>query len=125
MYWIEGKFPEALAEERKAAVLASLPEQVRDADEVAAVFAKSGLTAASRRSAQLSARKYHGGDVDAFHIAIQYGTARDKEKALEWLHRAVSGKGSNDWFSLRDPAFDFLREDPRYRDLLRRVGLPN
>jgi len=71
VYWMERRVPEALAEERKIAALASLPEQVRDVEEVAAVFAKSGFTAASRRSAQLKARNYHGGDVDAFHVAIQ------------------------------------------------------
>jgi len=124
LYWIQGKVPEALSEERKTAVLASSPEQLRNQDEVAAVYAKSGAAAAARRSAQIKARTYHGYNVEAFFIAAQYGIAGDKEKALEWLTRAVRMKGSNDWFSLRSPAFDFMRADPRFQDLLRRLGLP-
>jgi len=123
MYWIEGRVPEAISEERKAAVLASSPEQLRNQDEVAAVYAKSGVTAAARRSAQLKAGTFHGSSVEAFHIAEQYGFAGEREKALEWLNRGVRTKGSNDWFSLRHPALDFMRSDPRYHDLLRRVGL--
>jgi len=125
IYWLEGRVPEALVEERKTAVLASWPDQLRDLDEVASVYAKSGFATASRRSAQLKERTFHGHSVEAFHIAIQYGTAGDKEKALEWLNRGVALQGSNDWFCLRNPTFDFMRADPRYRDLLRRAGLPD
>ena len=124
MYWIEGRVPEALSEERKTAVLASSPEHLRNQDEVAAVYAKSGLTAAAHRSAQLKESTYHGHNIEALRIAEQYGIAGDKEKALEWLNRAVRMKGSNDWFSLRNPTFDFMRAEPQNRDLLRRVGLP-
>jgi TolB-like protein/Tfp pilus assembly protein PilF len=123
MYWIEGRVPEALSEERKTAVLASSPEQLRNQDEVAAVCARSGASAAARRSAQLKARTYHGYSAEAFHIAAQYGIAGEKDEALEWLGRAVRMNASNDWFCLRHPAFDFVRADPRYQDLLRRVGL--
>ena len=124
IYWIEGRVSEALSEERKSAVLDPLPQQLRNQDEVAAVYAKSGVTAAARRSAQLKAKAYHGYIVEVFLIAAQYGIAGDKEKALEWLNRAPRMKGSNDWFALRHPAFDFMRADPRYQDLLRRIGLP-
>jgi len=123
VYWIEGRVPEAISEERKAAVLASSAEQLRNQDEIAAVYAKSGVTAAARRSAQLKAKTFHGSSVEAFRIAEQYGIAGDKDEVLEWLDRAVRTKGSNDWFSLRHPAFDFMRSDPRYQELVRRAGL--
>jgi len=122
IYWIERRVPEALSEERKAAVLAASQEQLRDLDEVAAVYAKSGVPAALLRFAQLKERTYHGDDDEAYDIATRYGIAGDKEKVLEWLNRA-SGKGAT-WFMLRTPAFDFMRADPRFQDLLRRIGLP-
>ena len=123
LYWIEGRIPEAVSEERKKAVLASSPEQLRNQDEVAAVYTRSGAAAAARRSAQLKARTYRGDNVDAFLIAVQYGIAGDKERALEWLNRAVRMKGSTNWSKLRYPVFDFMRSDPRYQDLMRRIGL--
>jgi len=71
----------------------------------------------------LKAKTFHGSSVEAFRIAEQYGIAGDKDEVLEWLDRAVRTKGSNDWFSLRHPAFDFMRSDPRYQELVRRAGL--
>jgi len=124
VYWMERNAPEALSEERKSQVLASSPERLRIQEEVAAVYAKSGFMAASQRWAQLKERAYHGDDEEAYDIASQYAMAGDGEKALEWLHRASVTKHSGNWFALRTPAFDFIRGDPRYKDLMRRVGLP-
>ena len=98
-------------------------EQLRNQDEVAAVYTRSGAAAAARRSAQLKARTYRGDNVDAFLVAAQYGIAGDKEKALEWLNRAARMKGGANWFKLRYPVFDFMRSDPRCQDLVRRIGL--
>ncbi len=124
LYWILGRVPEALAEERKAATLASKPERLRDQDEIAAVYLKSGYAAAARRSAQLWESAYHGEDMDAFDTAIQWAIARDADKALEWLNRATEmSRGNNNWVELRNPAFDFMRADSRYRNLMGRLGL--
>jgi serine/threonine-protein kinase len=59
----------------------------------------------------------------ASSYAQAYAAAGDRERALEWLERAYAGheagisliKGSWAWRSLRD--------DPRFQDILRRMGL--
>src|SRR5271157_902232 len=56
IYWIEGRGPEALAEERAAANLAHSPGQLRNQDEVEAVYAKAGLRAAQLKDAQVRER---------------------------------------------------------------------
>jgi TolB-like protein/DNA-binding winged helix-turn-helix (wHTH) protein/Tfp pilus assembly protein PilF len=55
--------------------------------------------------------------------ATAYLGLGDKEKALEWLGKAYQQR-SNELTKLKvDPIFDPLRNDPRFQDLLRRVGL--
>jgi TolB-like protein/DNA-binding winged helix-turn-helix (wHTH) protein/Tfp pilus assembly protein PilF len=121
-YWLDGKAPEALAEEHKSQVLASSPERLRIQQEVSAVYAQAGFGAASRRWAQLKENAFHGDEEEAYDIAGQYAMCGNKEKALEWLNRAAAMK-SGGWLSLRSPAYDTLHDDPRFQDLMRRVGL--
>jgi TolB-like protein/DNA-binding winged helix-turn-helix (wHTH) protein/tetratricopeptide (TPR) repeat protein len=63
-------------------------------------------------------------------IAQTYAMLGDKERAFYWLedaytHRRQSYNDPYLWGGLRiDPGFDSLRSDPRYPELLRRLGLP-
>ncbi|MDA2914099.1 tetratricopeptide repeat protein, partial [Acidobacteriia bacterium AH_259_A11_L15] len=57
-------------------------------------------------------------------IAFVYGALGEKDRAFEWLERAYRERG---YFMVAlkvEPRFDSLRDDPRFQDLLRRVGLP-
>jgi tetratricopeptide (TPR) repeat protein len=61
--------------------------------------------------------------IDPAPILIAYVGMGNKEKAFTWLEKAYS-QHSNVLATLKvDPAFDPLRNDPRFNDLLRRVGL--
>jgi serine/threonine protein kinase/tetratricopeptide (TPR) repeat protein len=57
-------------------------------------------------------------------IAVAYGYANDRENALAYLEKAYSLADEEILLSIRLPAFDFVRSDPRYADVMRRVGLP-
>jgi len=57
-------------------------------------------------------------------VAVAYGYASDREKTFEYLERAYSQADEELLLSIRLPAFDFIRSDPRYADLMRRLGLP-
>jgi TolB-like protein/DNA-binding winged helix-turn-helix (wHTH) protein/Tfp pilus assembly protein PilF len=121
IYWIEGRVPDALAEERKAAALAHLRVRPRDLDAVAAVFARSGLRAAQVKSAQLKEKGYKGAYL-ALDIAHQYGLVEDKGKVLEWLNQAFRDNDDAD-FGGTAPEFDCVRSTSRFHDLLRHAGL--
>jgi TolB-like protein/DNA-binding winged helix-turn-helix (wHTH) protein/Flp pilus assembly protein TadD len=59
---------------------------------------------------------------DASEIAVIYAALGDKDQAMNWLE-----KGYEERFNpsvLLRPGFDSLRPDPRFQDLLRRIGLP-
>ncbi len=62
-------------------------------------------------------------EVKAGHIALVYSALGEEDEAFAWLEKAFDDYDS--WlFHLQDQAWDPLRDDPRFRDLLRRLNLP-
>ena len=47
----------------------------------------------------------------------------DKDQAFAWLEEAYNERSNILQFLKVEPNFDPLRSDPRFRDLLHRVGL--
>jgi tetratricopeptide (TPR) repeat protein len=124
IYWLEGRAPEAIAEEKREGTLAHSAQQLRDQEEVADAYAKSGLRAARLKFAQLMERHYKG-NYEAMSVAFQYGTLEDGPKVLQWLEQALGAQENNFLLQAKTaPEFDFLRGDARFQDLLRRVSLP-
>ncbi|HEY3926922.1 MAG TPA: tetratricopeptide repeat protein [Candidatus Koribacter sp.] len=56
-------------------------------------------------------------------IAFAYGQLGDKDKAFEWLSRAVNENVQESAWMNANPICDPLRSDPRWEQLLRRVGV--
>ena len=60
--------------------------------------------------------------VSPYNLARVFAAAREPERAFGWLERACAERNP-DLIELRaEPVFDPLRADPRFADLLRRVG---
>jgi eukaryotic-like serine/threonine-protein kinase len=57
-------------------------------------------------------------------IAVGFALAGDRNKAFEFLEKAFAEEDDELIFAIRYPAFDSLHSDPRYADLMRRLGLP-
>ncbi len=62
--------------------------------------------------------------VSAFDIAVIYIGLGDKDKAFEWLDKAVDERSTFLVYSRWEPRLDPLRSDPRFNQLLSRIGLP-
>ncbi|MGE5346227.1 MAG: tetratricopeptide repeat protein, partial [Acidithiobacillales bacterium] len=60
----------------------------------------------------------------AGEIAGVYAWRGEKDKAFEWLDRAVAQHEEDPGTVKFDPQFSKLRDDPRYAALLKKVGLP-
>jgi eukaryotic-like serine/threonine-protein kinase len=56
--------------------------------------------------------------------AAAYALAGDRENALKYLERAYEGADEELILAIRLPSFDSLRSDPRYKDIARKVGVP-
>ncbi len=57
-------------------------------------------------------------------IAEIYALMGDRNKAFEYLERAYAEQDAELMACIRFPAFDVLHSDPRWAELLRKVGLP-
>ncbi len=57
----------------------------------------------------------------AYAVASVYALAGDHDQAFEWLRRSVAlGNGNKPWFDA-DPNLASLRDDDRFKDLMRRI----
>jgi len=56
------------------------------------------------------------------HIASIYVGLGDRDRAMSWLNKAYEARFNPS--ILMRPAFDPIRSDVRFQDLLRRIGLP-
>jgi TolB-like protein len=61
--------------------------------------------------------------VEPHCLALVYIGLGDKDKAFEWLDRAIRDRSSSPTFIKVAPFFDSLKTDPRYDALVRRFGL--
>lgn len=57
-------------------------------------------------------------------FAMMYAGLSDKDQAFIWLEKCYEVRDHDLAFSKVWPVFDTLRSDPRYKDLMHRVGLP-
>ncbi|HTR23903.1 MAG TPA: protein kinase [Terriglobales bacterium] len=56
--------------------------------------------------------------------ALAYSIAGDRDRALQLLEKAYADGDNELLIVIRYPGFDPLRNDPRYKDLMKRMGLP-
>ena len=60
--------------------------------------------------------------IDRWSLAGIYARLGQKEKALDQLAGEFAAGDQNGWLKL-DPSFDSLRDDPRFKALLKQAGL--
>jgi tetratricopeptide (TPR) repeat protein len=59
----------------------------------------------------------------AQYIAKIYSALNEKEQALTWLERGLAADALGSIYK-DEPVWDTIRSDPRFTDLLRRMGIP-
>src|SRR5205085_4399903 len=121
-YEQKGMFPEAIAEFQKA-VDNSNRVQLAVAS-LAHAFALAGKRAeAEKLIADL--RERSGSEyVSAYLIAEIYVVLGDKEAAFKSLDQAYDERSIDLVLAKVDPRLDPLRDDPRFPELLKRIGFP-
>lgn len=115
-YANKGMHAEAVAAYLKGSTVAGDASEIKAAKEV---FAKNGWQGFLRREADYLEKQSQAFPQD---IAQLYARLGEKDKTLKWLERAYEERRESITWLKVDPAYDFLRDDPRFQDLLRRVG---
>ena len=122
MYFAQHNNSDAFAEWKEYAADSSDADTVNRWTAVLHKFQTSGHLAAMQTLAelQIQASMY----LPPSAIAGTYFAAGDKERGFGWLERAYHERDDNLAAIKIDPTFAPIRSDPRYTDLLRRMGLP-
>jgi eukaryotic-like serine/threonine-protein kinase len=62
--------------------------------------------------------------VSSYNMAQVYAILEDKDRAIARLEQAFKERDGQLTYMKVDPAFDEIRSDPRFQDLVRRIGFP-
>jgi TolB-like protein/DNA-binding winged helix-turn-helix (wHTH) protein/Tfp pilus assembly protein PilF len=91
---------------------------------LAYTYAAAGQTMSARSVLQELEKRSEQGYPLSYLISEVYAELGENDRAFAWLERAHKERDCQlTWLKL-DPMIDSLRPDPRFKDLVRRVGLP-
>jgi TolB-like protein/DNA-binding winged helix-turn-helix (wHTH) protein/Flp pilus assembly protein TadD len=128
LYSQSGQYENAISELTKGRLLSGDDRTVKAAapDEVALRKAWAALGARGFWQQLLRSNEKLVGNIGEFDVPQIYARLGDKQKALESLARNYEERRALGTLLNVDPAFDSLRSDQRFGDLVRRMGLtPN
>jgi TolB-like protein/DNA-binding winged helix-turn-helix (wHTH) protein/dihydrofolate reductase len=97
------------------------PESTAFTANLAYAYAVSGMTDEAVKLLDDLKTRSHGAFSSAPVFALIYVGLGQKDQAMAWLEKAYAERFSP-WVLMR-PCFDSLRSDPRFQNLLRRIGI--
>ena len=126
--WIRGMAFEQLGRFDDAAASMQAAARASEGDDaimgsLGHLYAISGRSEEARGLIKEMTSRADTDDV-AFFVALIYAGLKDTDAALTWLERAVDARSGSVRYLKVDPRLAGLRQEPRYRKLMQRVGLP-
>jgi serine/threonine-protein kinase len=119
-YLQERRYSEAIAELQKGAELSGRERwPLRD---LGYGYAISGKRVEAEAVLKELAEKYEKGQAIGQDLAALYAALGDKDQAFAWLEKDFQTRSGLLAWTRWTPAFESLRSDPRFADLLRRMG---
>jgi TolB-like protein/DNA-binding winged helix-turn-helix (wHTH) protein/Tfp pilus assembly protein PilF len=116
-----GLYPEAISELKKIKSWEDLPLTL---EELGYIYARQGKRhEALQMIAELQRRSTHH-YTDSASAARIYIALGDKDSAFVWLQKGYDEHSPHMILIDADSAYDPLRSDPRFQNLVRRIGLP-
>ncbi len=118
--WQLGRHEEALTEWREASGANDAALQ-----ELARGYAEGGPRGGMLARAEGLAAAAESSPVNPFWVAAYYAAAEQADAAFLWLDEAFQQRTPQLLHLTIHPRFDPIRADPRFADLLRRIGIPD
>ena len=116
IYMAMGKNEQGVEEYEKVASLSNRPHA--EIDGIRDAFKQDGIKGFWRKALEESKK-----EGDAVEVASLYSLLGERDQAMLWLEKAYRQRSPMIEFLKEGSEFDILRSDPRFRELLRRVGL--
>jgi hypothetical protein len=85
---------------------------------------RSGARGFWQKSLDLELQKTARDTEWALDMALFYARLEEKDQAFSWLEKAYAARAYELLYLKVGPEWDNLRGDPRFEDLLRRIGMP-
>jgi serine/threonine protein kinase/Tfp pilus assembly protein PilF len=86
-------------------------------------YIEGGYHMALRRVAELKINQSKSKYIPPWQIGTLYTRAAMPDEALDYLEKAVEDHDPNSPYLSVDPIFDYMREMPRFKSLIRKIGL--
>jgi TolB-like protein len=117
----KGRGEEALAEVKKAAAVTG--EASQELSYLGYVYGALGRRQEAGRVLKELERRHAQGKTPAMYVAAVHAGLGDKDQAFAWLEKDYRARSGLLVYITFFTNFDTLRGDPRYADLLRRMGI--
>ena len=120
-YDAKGAFNEAIEELQQARKLNDHPWVLAN---LVHAYAGAGQRGEALKALEdLKDRQQKQRFVNSFSFVLAYTGLGGKERAFEWLQKTIDDHSEDATTFKSDPQLDPLRPDPRFAELVRRVGL--
>ena len=123
-YWAKRMYPEVIKEWKLHGQLSSDEKQSEFASALEQGFRSGGWNGALDKGIQVRLAQRKKGYYSACKIAQLYADLGNKDQAFKWLNTAYQERDFNLIGLNTDFLLDPLRSDPRFAELVRKVGLP-
>jgi serine/threonine protein kinase/Flp pilus assembly protein TadD len=120
VYVAKSMYGEAVAALQQQFKWEGKPQQ---ASAIGGSYKRGGFQAALRTMIQIG-QNSSAGDYDPFRVAAGYSFLGDKKQALVWLSKAIDEHSAFVSSIKVDPTWDNIRSEPRFKELVQRIGLP-
>jgi len=117
IYRDQGKYEKAIEQFR---ILGDLPHVL---GHMGNAYARAGQRAEASETIFKLKDCLQKNGVGAYEIALVYAGLGNKDEAFAWLEKSYKVRDKGLTYLKLDPCMDPLRSDPRFQNLLRRVGL--
>jgi tetratricopeptide (TPR) repeat protein len=88
-------------------------------------YAVMGMPSEAQSTLAVLQERYRNGRATAYDLAMVYAGLNDKAQTLDWLEKAYEERAGGLLQLKADLLFDSIRSDPRFANLVRRLGLPS
>ena len=100
-----------------------MSQSIEDVPAMGNIYAATGKPQAAHDLLNKLKQSSQQRAVSPFHVAIVYVGLNEKDQAFEWLEKGYRDRDPEMVTLKIEPRLDGIRSDPRFSDLMRRVGL--